>query len=304
MTATISAPGATGRVRHHFTVDVEEFFQVSAFDRIVSRNRWSAYPSRVEQSVDRLLQLLDEHDAVATFFTLGWIAERHGPMVRRIAGLGHEVASHGWGHRRVTDLTPDDFRTSVRRTRRVLEDTTGQPVRGYRAPSFSIVPGREWALEILVEEGYQYDSSLFPIHRPGYGYPAGGRYPYRLSTPAGPLTEIPPSTVRVAGVNLPASGGAYLRLLPVSLIMGALAQAERHGSPGTCYIHPWEVDPGQPRLAVPWLTRIRHYGGLRRTMGRLRRLLGRFSFQSIGGGLEALNVPADLAPCPPPRTHG
>jgi polysaccharide deacetylase family protein (PEP-CTERM system associated) len=272
-------------IRHHFTVDVEEYFQVVALSPHLPRDAWDDIPSRVEAPVARLLELLAEHQAGGTFFVLGWIAERYPAMVRRIDRAGHEIASHGQAHRRVTELTPDRFRASVRRSKATLEDVTGKPVLGYRAPSYSITPGMEWALEILREEGYHYDSSLFPVRRNGYGYPGGERGPYHLDLPAGRLMEFPPSTARVAGMTLPAAGGAYLRLLPYGLVREGLRQAERAGYPGTFYVHPWELDSDQPRLDVPLKTRIRHYGGLHRTEPRIGRLLREFRFQSIAATL-------------------
>jgi polysaccharide deacetylase family protein (PEP-CTERM system associated) len=262
-------------------VDVEEYFQVSAFEPVVSRSAWSELESRVAMGVERLLELLAEHDARGTFFVLGWVADRHPRVVERIAAAGHEIGSHGWDHKRVTHIGQEEFRESVRRSKRTLEDLTGKPVLGFRAPSFSIVPGREWALDLLIEEGYRYDSSLFPIRRSGYGYVAGGRDPYWIERPAGLLLEVPPATVRFGGNNLPAGGGAYFRLFPYHLVRRALRDAEARGAAGTFYIHPWEVDPQQPRMQVPWTTRIRHYGGLRRTHERLRRLLREFRFTSI-----------------------
>ena len=272
-------------LRHHFTVDVEEHFQVSAFESHVSRDQWDSLESRVVSNVETLLDLLARHDARGTFFVLGCVAERHPDVVRAIARAGHEVASHGWDHRRVTQQSPDEFRASVRRTKTALEALAGAPVIGFRAPSFSIVAGREWALDILVEEGHRYDSSLFPVRRPGYGYPAGLREPHWLDRGAGRLAEIPPATLRIAGLNLPAAGGAYFRLFPYALVRAALKSCERRGVPGTFYIHPWEVDPAQPRMEVPWATRLRHYGGLRRTAPRLERLLREFRFTSIAPAL-------------------
>lgn len=273
---------------HHFTVDVEEYFQVSAFESTVCRSRWDGFDSRVTDSVNRLLDLLDEHEARGTFFTLGWIAERYPSLVRAIADRKHEIASHGSDHRRVTHLTPDQFRLSVRQSKDVLENLTGTPVQGFRAPSFSIVPGREWALDILVEEGYSYDSSLFPVRRRGYGYPEGRRDPYWMERPAGRLAEVPPSTLSLWGLNIPAAGGAYFRLLPYRLIRAALRDAERRHVPGTFYIHPWELDPEQPRLDVSWLTQVRHYGGLNKTLGRLQRLLREFRFRPIADTVAEL----------------
>jgi len=272
-------------IRHHFTVDVEEHFQVSAFERYVARGEWEHHESRVERNVGVILDLLERHGARGTFFVLGWVAERHPGLVRAVATAGHEIASHGWDHRRMTDLSPDEFRDQVRRSKRLLEQLSGAPVFGYRAPSFSIVRGTEWALDVLLEEGYRYDSSLFPVRRPGYGYAAGRRDPHWIARPPGPIAEVPPATLRVAGVNLPAAGGAYFRLFPYALVAAALRDASRRGVPGTFYIHPWEVDPEQPRLPVSAPTRMRHYGGLAGTGARLERLLAEFRFSSIAEGL-------------------
>lgn len=283
---------AESAVRHFFTVDVEEYFQVSAFEEDVRPEDWDRFPSRVEASVERLLLLLERHGARATFFTLGWLAERHPAMVRRVADAGHEVASHGWRHRRVTALTPEEFRESVRRSKRTLEDLTGTAVLGYRAPSFSITSGREWALDVLVEENLRYDSSLFPVRRPGYGYAGGTRDPYWIERPAGKLAEFPPATLRVLGWNYPAAGGAYLRILPPALIRAAVRRFERRAVPATLYVHPWEVDPDQPRLQVKATARLRHYTGLRRTIPRLERLLSDFAFTSIASRLDTVPVTA------------
>ena len=277
-------------IAHHFTIDVEEYFQVSAFESRVARSAWERLESRVEGEVVRLLELLARHEARATFFVLGWVAERHAELIRTIAGAGHEVASH---------QTPIQFRESSRRSKGVLEDLTGAPVLGFRAPSFSIVPGREWALDILIQEGYRYDSSLFPVRRPGYGYPNGRLDPHWLTRSAGRLAEIPPTTLRWCGLELPAAGGAYFRLLPYGVVRAGLRRCERRGVPGTFYIHPWELDPAQPRLAVPWITRLRHYGGLRWMARRLDRLLAEFRFTAVRDTVAALLA----APAPPARDH-
>ncbi|HEY3114085.1 MAG TPA: XrtA system polysaccharide deacetylase [Gemmatimonadaceae bacterium] len=273
------------RIRHHFTVDVEEYFQVSALEPYVRRDRWEAIPRRVELGVRLLLDLLSEHDAGATFFVLGWVAERAPALVREIAQRGHEIASHGSDHQRVTELSPDQFRESVRRSKGILEDTVGLSVFGYRAPSFSIMRGGEWALEILVEERYRYDSSLFPVRRNGSGFVGGERDPHRLKLQAGILDEVPPATLQVGRAVFPAGGGAYFRHLPYAFMDTALKSAEERGVPATFYIHPWELDPDQPRIAVPFPTRLRHYGGLGRTVPRLKRLLSSFHFQPIAATL-------------------
>jgi len=268
-------------MRHHFTIDVEEYFQVAAFQRHVPPRRWPLLESRVRAQMDVLLELLGRHGARATCFVVGWLAERQPDLMRAIARAGHEIASHGWEHARVTALTRSQFRDSVRRSKQVLEEIIGAPIMGYRAPNFSIVRGREWALDILIEEAYRYDSSLFPVHRPGYGYRSGCPDPHWIARPAGGLVEIPPTTLEWAGMRLPAAGGAYFRLLPYRLVRAALRQCERRGVPGVFYVHPWEIDPAQPRIAVPWLTGVRHYGGLHRTLPRLERLLTEFRFGPI-----------------------
>lgn len=275
------------RVRHFFTVDVEEYFQVVALAPWAPMSRWESFESRVEASVDALLELMASHGAGGTFFTVGWVAERHPGLVRRIADAGHELASHTYDHVRVTQQTPAQFRESIRRTKSVLENLAGATVQGFRAPSFSIVQGTEWALDLLLEEGHTYDSSLFPVTRHQYGYAGGARDPYWITRPAGRLAEFPPTTVAIGGRNLPAAGGAYFRLLPYALVRAGLRSAEARGVPGTFYIHPWEWDPGQPRLGVPLLTRLRHYGGLAGVMPRLVRLFQEFSFGSIRDGATA-----------------
>src|SRR5690606_16961102 len=191
----------------------------------------------VEAATDALLALLERHGARGTFFTVGWVAERHPALIRRIADAGHELASHTYDHCRITHQTPEAFRVSVRRTKDILESLTGQPLLGFRAPSFSIVRGCEWALDVLVEEGHSYDSSLFPVSRSGYGYVGGSRDPYWITRPSGRIAEIPPATLQLAGRVLPAAGGAYFRILPPTLVHRALADASRRGVPGTFYIH-------------------------------------------------------------------
>lgn len=274
-------PPAPAAVPHLFTVDVEEYFQVSAFDHVVSRDDWATRESRVEHSVDLLLELLARHSATGTFFTLGWVAARHPALVRRIAASGHEVASHGWEHRRVTSLGPKEFRQDVRRTRALLEHLAGMPVVGYRAPSFSIAPGWEWAFDILLEEGYLYDSSLFPIRRPGYGYPDAQAAIHRVERTGGMLRELPMTTIVWAGLRLPASGGAYFRHFPYALTRRAFREHRDHGRSAVFYVHPWELDALQPRLPVSLLTRLRHYRGISRVLPRLEQLLSEFRFSSV-----------------------
>lgn len=279
-------------VEHLFTIDVEEYFQVNAFERCVRREDWGAYPARAAASVDRLLSLLEGRGMHGTFFTLGWIADRHPDIVRRIAAAGHEIASHGWWHRRVTTMTPAQFRTDVRDARALLEDVSGTEVRGFRAPSFSIVPGVEWAFEILREEGYTYDSSVFPIRRSGYGWPEAPRRPYVIPTAAGDLLELPLATTVVGGLRVPAAGGGWFRQFPYAVVQRAFREHTARGEPAVFYLHPWEIDEAQPRMPVPLLTRLRHYRGIPVTMARLERLTMEFRFTSVRRLLERSLPPA------------
>lgn len=274
-------PPGFGRALPVFTVDVEDWFQVSAFDRHVSRSQWDSLDSRVERNTDRLLQLCADTGARGTFFTLGWIAERFPALLRRIADAGHEVASHGYWHQRIPTISPGAFREDVRNAKRALEDASGQLVSGYRAPSFSLIDDVAWAAEILVEEGHRYDSSRFPISRPGYGTASGARTPHILNTAAGPLAEYPPAVWPIAGVQIPVAGGGWFRQFPSWVIASGLAAVLESGQPAVFYIHPWEVDPEQPRLPVGMLTRIRHYRGLGACSARLGALMRRFAFRSF-----------------------
>ncbi len=254
-------------------------------------DRWESFESRVEASVDALLTLMARHQALGTFFTVGWVAERHPEMMRRIVAAGHEVASHTYDHLRITHQSREHFRESVRRTKRIIEDITGARVQGFRAPSFSITEGNEWALDVLIEEGHTYDSSLFPVKRKGYGYPSGKQDPYWIERSSGRIAEFPPVTLDTLGQRLPAAGGAYFRILPPQLVHAALRSAEGRKQPGTFYIHPWEWDPGQPRLQVPLLTRIRHYAGQAKVLRRVGELFSKFSFTSIERGATMLSAP-------------
>ena len=291
-TTSAAAKAAVNTTTHRFTVDVEEHFQVNAFEGIVQRSDWPSHPSRVERSMDVLLDLLARHEATATFFVLGWVALRHKRLVRRLVDNGHEVASHGFWHRRVTTLTPEEFRADIRHAKAVIEDAAGVQVEGFRAPSFSIVPGREWAFDVLLEEGHSYDSSIFPIRRSGYGYPGAPTAPYAIERSAGTLREYPLTTLRAFGLRVPAAGGGYLRQFPLGVIRRAFVQSESEGIPGVFYIHPWELDPGQPRLPTGTLTRLRHYRGLESTASRIDTLLGEFRFASIAGGAPAARAAA------------
>lgn len=272
------AAAANNAVVHAFSVDVEEYFQVNAFEGSIDRAQWDVLPSRVAGSVDLLLDLLEMHGARATFFVLGCLVERHGGLIRRIHNAGHEIASHGWSHRKLTALSPAQFRTEVRTSKEALEWTASAPVIGFRAPSFSLVPGYEWAFDVLLEEGYRYDSSLFPIRRPGYGYAGTMTKPHSIMRGAGTLAEFPMTVWTVGGAQVPAAGGGYFRHFPYAVTRAALQAYERRGTPGMFYIHPWELDPLQPRMRVPPLQRLRHYGGIAGTPKRLVRLLREFRF--------------------------
>lgn len=263
------------------TVDVEDYFQVSALAPCIPRDSWDTRECRIERNLDRILALFDRHGARATFFTLGWIAERYPHAIRCIVDAGHELASHGYGHERVTDLTPAAFRTDIERAQRILEDLAGAPVRGYRAPSFSIGEGNLWALEVLREAGLEYSSSIYPVRHDHYGMPHAPRHPHRpLSTG---VLELPPATLRMGGRNLPAAGGGYFRLLPYALSRRALRRiAAVDAMAAVFYFHPWEIDPDQPR--VPGLgarSRFRHYVNLHRMESRLERLLRDFRWDRM-----------------------
>lgn len=270
------------------TVDVEDYFQVSAFDAVVSRDRWGEYESRVVANTDRLLSIFDEAGVHATFFVLGWVAERKPGLVRRIVSAGHEIASHGYGHLLVYEQRPDEFREDVRRAKSVLEAACGQPVRGYRAPSFSITLRSLWALDVLIEEGFAWDASVFPIRHDRYGIPSAPRHPYTVghSAGVGTLLEVPASTVRLAGFHFPIAGGGYFRLLPYGWTRSGISRVNSiERKPVVFYLHPWEIDPGQPRFDVPWFSQFRHYRHLAKTECRLNRLLSDFRFDTITTGI-------------------
>jgi polysaccharide deacetylase family protein (PEP-CTERM system associated) len=269
------------------TIDVEDYFHVSVFDGVVPRHLWEGFESRVCANTERLLQLFDSYEVKGTFFVLGWVAERFPQLVRRIAAAGHEVASHGYGHRLVYDQTPKAFREDVRRAKALLEASAGAPVLGYRAPSYSVTPRSLWALDILIEEGYRYDSSIFPIRHDRYGIPLSPRHAYLLERPNGELVEAPASTTRVGPLNLPVAGGGYFRILPYEWTRWGISRVNRlEGRPAIFYLHPWEIDPDQPRLKAGLLSRFRHYRNLGETEARLRRLVADFRFGPMSAVLD------------------
>ena len=283
-------PGSV--IRNAMTIDVEDYFHVSNFEHVVDRASWASRESRVEANTCRLLELFDRAGVRATFFVLAWVAERVPSLVRRISDGGHEVASHGFAHRLVFDQTPAAFRDDVRIAKRMLEDTSGQPVHGYRAPSFSVTTRSLWALDVLIEEGYAYDSSIFPIHHDRYGIPDAERHAGIVRRPSGTIVEVPASTVRVAGMNLPIGGGGYFRLLPYQWTRWGIRRVnEREAAPAVFYLHPWEIDPGQPRLPGTWLERLRHYRNLHETEARLERLLHDFTFDTMRSLIQGAALP-------------
>lgn len=265
------------RLTNAMSVDVEDWFQVQAFAGAIDRSAWEQLPRRVEANTERILALFGEAGVSATFFTLGWVAERHPALIRRIVAAGHELASHGYGHELVHAIGPEAFRADLRRAKAVLEETGGVPVIGYRAPTFSI--GRRsapWAHAVLAEEGHRYSSSIFPVKHDLYGEPDAPRAPHRPD-PSG-VIELPMTTVRVGSRNLPCAGGGWFRLVPYALFRAGLRRVNAEGTSGLFYFHPWEVDPDQPRVAAGRLARFRHYVGLAAMEGRVARLLRDFAW--------------------------
>ncbi len=294
------------RITHALTVDVEDYFQVEAFRRYVGHERWHRFPIRVADNTYRLLDLFDRFGVRATFFTLGWVAKKCPLVVAEIVKRGHELGCHSQLHRLVYELDPDEFRRDTREATNRLEDAAGVKVRGYRAPSYSITKRSLWALEVLASEGYAYDSSIFPIRHDVYGYVDFPRFPVRVDlggrgreqtessaadsgdvTPPASIIEFPPCTATAFGMNFPGPGGGYLRIFPQWYSLWALRQLEvKDRRPGTVYIHPWEIDPEQPRLAAHLKSRLRHYTGLKGMERRLETLLERFAFAPMGEVLE------------------
>ncbi|MGH7930914.1 MAG: XrtA system polysaccharide deacetylase [Candidatus Binatia bacterium] len=263
------------------TVDVEDYFQVSAFERNVSRDNWERLPSRVQRNTDRILELFDRYQAHATFFILGWIGDRFPQMVREIAEAGHEIASHGRAHVRATEQNPDQFGADIRYTKQCLEDITGQKVLGYRAASFSIGAKNLWALDVIQQSGYRYSSSIYPVYHDLYGMPEAPRFPFRIHSDS--VLEIPATTVDVLGYKLPCAGGGYFRLMPYPVSRWALRRVNRRDQQSAVfYFHPWEIDPAQPRVSgIGYKTRFRHYFNLDRMERRLARLLGDFTWDRM-----------------------
>ena len=273
------------------SVDVEDYFQVEAFADRVDRARWSDYSSRVEANTHIILDLFDECGVKGTFFTLGWVAERFPALVREIVDRGHEPACHSYWHRLIYKLSREEFREDTHRAKGLIEDACGVAVYGYRAPSFSVMKKSLWALDTLAELGFRYDSSIFPIHHDVYGMPEAPRVPFRLDTESGPFAEFPMTTFQwFGGRNFPIGGGGYLRIFPFWMTRFGVRKAQENGVPLITYLHPWEIDPGQPRLPGRLTSRLRHYTNLKRTAGRIRKLSRMVSFTSFrdSGWVESI----------------
>jgi polysaccharide deacetylase family protein (PEP-CTERM system associated) len=286
----VAVPAVPAVITNALTIDVEDYFQVSAFAPYIRREDWDTRECRIERNVERILALLATRDVKATFFTLGWIAERYPQLVRRIVEAGHEMASHGYGHERASDLSPEAFSQDISRAKGLLEDLSGQAVLGYRAPSFSIGIANLWAFDKLARAGYRYSSSIYPIKHDHYGMPDSPRFAYRVG--AG-LLEIPVTTLRMMKRNLPSSGGGYFRLLPYALSRWMLKRVNQQDrEPAIFYFHPWEIDPGQPRIAgIDGKTRFRHYVNIGRTERRLQQLLQDFRW----GRMDQIFLPGAAA---------
>lgn len=278
-------------IRNALTVDVEDYFQVSAFADSIDQKEWDNRPLRVEKNTHRLLDLFDEYQYQATFFILGWVAERKKDLVLEIAKRGHEIACHGYSHQLVYNQSPEVFQEETIRAKSILEEITQQQVRGYRAASYSITEKSQWALDILAEAGFVYDSSIFPVRHDRYGMPDTPEHPYRLQTPAGnSIIEFPLSTAKIINYRLPVAGGGYFRLYPYWLSRMGLRQINRQHKPFIFYLHPWEIDPDQPKIAASWFSRFRHYNNLDKCESRLRNLMTDFQFGTAWDVLNDLGL--------------
>jgi len=278
-------------IRNALTVDVEDYFHVSAFAESIKQHDWGNHPLRVERNTRLLLDLFDEYQVKATFFVLGWVAERARGLVEEISARGHEVASHGYSHQLIFNQTPKVFREETHRSKKLLEDLVQAPVRGYRAASYSITARSLWALDILVEAGFEYDSSIFPVRHDRYGIPDAPEFPHLMRTPKGhALVEFPLSTARIFRYRMPVAGGGYFRLYPYAISKAGLGQINRKQSPFIFYLHPWEVDPDQPRISASWFSRFRHYNNLDKCESRLRNLMTDFQFGTTWDVLSRLGL--------------
>lgn len=282
-------------MKNALTIDVEDYFHVAALASVCTPERWESYECRVEKNTDRLLEIFGLHDITATFFVLGWVAERYPALVERIAKMGHEVASHGYSHNLIYQQTPDVFREETIKSKQILEEIIQAPVLGYRAASYSITRESEWALDILVDTGFKYDSSIVPVYHDLYGIPGAPDSPGVIDTPSGAtLLEFPPSTIQVMKARIPVGGGGYFRIFPYAVTRKALRYInETERKPFSFYLHPWEIDPEQPRMEVGFRSRFRHYTNLARCEDRLCMLLKEFDFTSMRevlAGMELLET--------------
>ena len=278
-------------IQNALTVDVEDYFQVSAFAKSIDYSDWDKHPLRVEKNTHRLLDIFDDAQVKATFFILGWVADRNKILVEEIAQRGHEVACHGYSHQLVYNQTPEVFREETFRSKKLLEDIVQKPVNGYRAASYSIIERSLWALDILAEAGFEYDSSIFPVKHDRYGMPNAKEFPHQLETPNGSsLVEFPLSTAKIFNHKLPVAGGGYFRLYPYLLSKAGLSQINRHNRPFIFYLHPWEIDTEQPRVSAKWFSRFRHYNNLHKCEPRLKQLLKDFEFTTARNVLIELEL--------------
>lgn len=299
-----AAAESNKELRNILTIDVEDYFQVSAFEQIIARCQWDRFESRVERNTQKILELMAKRRVLATFFVLGWVAERFPRLVEAIHSLGHEIACHGYSHKLVYQQTPEEFLEETRRAKTVLEDIIGVTVVSYRAASYSITQKSSWALEILAKAGFKYDSSIFPIAHDRYGVPRASRHPFRFKLVDGlELIEFPMSTVRLFGTNLPVAGGGYFRLLPYPVTRAAIRRLHRIDHlPLNFYLHPWEFDPEQPRQPASRISRFRHYLNLHKTEARFQKLLEEFCFAPLSSVAPSLqytdmNLSQLFGPC-------
>lgn len=282
----------TKAVRHVFTVDVEEYFHVEAFSDSIEKKDWEKYPPRVEEQTNRLLEILGSFQVRGTFFILGWLAERYPALIKIIHDAGHEIASHGFDHKMISHMTPEEFREDIRKAKGVLEEITGSEVLGYRAPTFSIMEKTAWAYEILLHEGYRYSSSVFPIWHDRYGWPKFGNQPRRMaSNEEGEIWEIPMAVGSLGPLKIPFGGGGYLRSYPFFLTKALFRNFARKGKPAVIYIHPWELDRNQPVVQAPLFRRLRHHLGISKMERKLTNLLQSMKFGTVAQLLEAKNIP-------------
>jgi polysaccharide deacetylase family protein (PEP-CTERM system associated) len=277
-------------IRHAISVDVEDWFQVLNMAHLIDRSDWDRHELRCVDATRRLLDLFDRKGAKATFYFLGWIAERAPALVRDVVAAGHQLGSHGFDHRLLDDLGRDGVREDLCRTQDLLAEVAGVRPDAFRACTWSVTRRTPWAVDELFAAGIRVDSSIFPVRHPDYGVPGAPSTPYRIQTDQGELLEFPPLTLDLLGRRLPVGGGGYLRLFPLRLLSAGLRQQERRGMPGCVYLHPWEVDPDQPRQPLGGLRGFRHYVNLRRTMPKLERLLDQFPFTSVGGALAQFDA--------------